>query len=419
MAYNPGNTALRAVTDRQTKTSSQGASDVLEEFRARFRELSSLERYSLLQSIYSRIPVPSFYQELARLLKARYLRHVMTTNVDQLLEQSLESVGLYRDSDYTVVMLGAKSTRDALDRLSEADAAAIPPLIVKLHGDISQEEFSVTPEEIDRAVYAARRFIGLELQSEFVIVGYEGESAPLNDWLGRVSTKVWWVHTESPGAMSGVHDLTWLQLSPADFFTVLAPQLLTLRATTAATPPSAREKSPQAPFKGVTSFEVTSQPLQARPQSENELLTQEIDRLLSEAQALEQGPTSTGTALQRQEQIAQRRRRIRELEDQLRALPTAREEILNVLERVQQSVNEAGQQPDSLDSLDPETIKYFTGQVDTLREQYQSNQPNAHVVSAALGATLVIANRLGPGVIDPEDVQALASFGPTTLTRMA
>ena len=51
--------------------------------------------------------------------------------------------------------------------------------------------------------------------------------------------------------------------------------------------------------------------------------------------------------------------------------------------------------------------------MNTLRDQYKSGQPNANVVSAALGAALVLAERLGPSVIDPQDVQTLAAFGPT------
>src|SRR5689334_21085953 len=85
VGYTPGNAALKSIVAKQSGgTPPPGA--LFDEFRARFRDLQGIERYSLLQTIYRRIPVPAFYQEMARLLKARYLRHVMTTNVDQLLE---------------------------------------------------------------------------------------------------------------------------------------------------------------------------------------------------------------------------------------------------------------------------------------------------------------------------------------------
>ena len=68
-----------------------------------------------------------------------------------------------------------------------------------MHGDISQGEFGVTPDEIDYAVHRAKRFIRDELQGQAtVIVGYEGESGPLNAWLARAPGEVWWVHAEPP-----------------------------------------------------------------------------------------------------------------------------------------------------------------------------------------------------------------------------
>src|SRR4029453_15130469 len=87
-AYNPGNAALRSFVSRQDWTSAEPTGAILDEFRTRFRELSSLERYSLLQTLFRRIPVPAFYRGVARLVKAGYARHVLTTNVDSLFEQA-------------------------------------------------------------------------------------------------------------------------------------------------------------------------------------------------------------------------------------------------------------------------------------------------------------------------------------------
>ena len=397
VAYNPGNEALRALT--KTQRSAAPSADVIDEFRARFRELSGLERYSLLQTIYRRIPVPAFYQELARLVKAGYARHMLTTNIDTLFEQALESVGLVRDVDFDVVLLGTQSSRK---NLSELGDGAKTPLLLKLHGDIGQGEFGVTTDEIDYAVNTAKRFIRSELESGIVIVGYEGESQPLNSWLTRTPGEIWWVSPDPPQAVATANP-RWLQLKPPDFLAFLAARLLTLRAPAAGAPSFSsvqRNEKPGTPPPG------------GRPErpTEQALLVQEIDRLKSEAYGLGQIPPGTGTAVQRQEQIAQRWSRIRELEDQLRELPETRQTILELLDRVHQSVTEAEQRTHEVDQA---TKQYFAGQINTVREQYSGGQPNAHVVSAALGAALVVAERLGPSVIDPLDVQALAAYGPT------
>ena len=113
--YNPANPVLAAFKTSQVEKSNDAPQATLDEFRERFRDLSSLERYSLLQTIYRRIPVPAFYQELARLVKAGYVRHVLTTNIDSLFEQALESLGLVRDIDFDVIPLGTKTSREALE----------------------------------------------------------------------------------------------------------------------------------------------------------------------------------------------------------------------------------------------------------------------------------------------------------------
>jgi hypothetical protein len=53
----------------------------------------------------------------------------------------------------------------------------------------------------------------------------------------------------------------------------------------------------------------------------------------------------------------------------------------------------------------------------TVRTQYAGGQPNADIVSAALGAALVVLERLGPSAVNPQDVQALAAFGPSLTVR--
>jgi hypothetical protein len=205
-----------------------------------------------------------------------------------------------------------------------------------------------------------------------------------------------------------------LPLDPADLFTALAARLLTLRATSPP-PPSAR-------ISGDASVTLESVPLRTRAESavpqptEHALLLQEIARLKSETLALGQ-TGGAGSPLQRQEEIAQRRRRIRELEDELRALPDTQREILELLDRIQQSVAEAEQRIDGTSRVDPGAVKYLTSQLSTLRDQYAGGQPNAHIVSAALGAALVLLERLGPSVINPQDVQALAAFGPSLTVR--
>jgi len=120
------------------------------------------------------------------------------------------------------------------------------------------------------------------------------------------------------------------------------------------------------------------------------------------------------TPVQRQEQAAERLRRIRELEDRLRVHADVRGDLLALLTRIEQAVADV----DDAAPVDAETRTYLLSQLGTVRSQFEAVSPNPHVVSAALGAVLVVADRLGPIVFNPQDVRALAGFGPSTLVRV-
>ena len=53
--------------------------------------------------------MPAFYQDFARIIKAGYVRQILTTNIDSLIEQALESQGLARDVDFEVVSQRARA----------------------------------------------------------------------------------------------------------------------------------------------------------------------------------------------------------------------------------------------------------------------------------------------------------------------
>jgi Effector-associated domain 1/SIR2-like domain len=403
VAYNPGNPALRAIASSHQASAGHDQAAVRGEFSRRFRDLSSLERFSLLQSIYRRIPVPAFYQDFARIIKGGYVRQILTTNIDSLLEQALESQGLARDVDFEVVVLGTPYSRDALSALEEKDASE-RQLIIKLHGDITQGEFGLAQDEIDHAVRAARRYIKDELDADLVMVGYEAESGPLNEWLARARSGFWWVDEEPSRIPMDPTHVRWVPLGVSDFFATLAPQLFTLRTMNARPRGLPREGQTAPP-------EATAVPAEL---SEPETLRREIGRLKAEGASPSLATSASTTPVQRQEQAAERLRRIRELEDRLRAHPDVRRDLLELLVRIERAVDDV----DDAAPVDAETRAYLLSQLAAVRSQIEAASPNPHVVSAALGAVLVVADRLGPTVLNPQDIRALAGFGPSTLVRV-
>lgn len=154
--------------------------------------------YRMLLKLNAKVPVPLFYQDLALLIKAGYFERILTTNIDTLLEQSLDIAGLQAGYDYHVTSLGVSPTRtDAPEDLpSDWGEHARHIHIVKLFGDLAQEQINITPEEIDGALRSQRRYVKSELEGDIVMVGYNLESKPINEWLkhtGRRRGQLWWV----------------------------------------------------------------------------------------------------------------------------------------------------------------------------------------------------------------------------------
>ena len=70
-------------------------------------QMTHLQRYRVLEPFYRRVPVPLFYQDLADLLVGGFVTHILTTNVDTLLEQALDGRGLTAGRDYGVQVRSA------------------------------------------------------------------------------------------------------------------------------------------------------------------------------------------------------------------------------------------------------------------------------------------------------------------------
>jgi hypothetical protein len=331
------------------------------------------------------------------------VRQILTTNIDSLFEQALESQGLARDVDFAVIVLGTPSSRDLLSAIEQQDASD-HQLIIKLHGDITQGEVGLAQDEIDYAVRAARRYIKDELDADLVMVGYEAESGPVNEWLARARSSFWWVDEEPSRIPMDPTRLRWVRLGVSDFFATLAPQLFTLRTTNLRPRGLPREGAATPPDAAAAPAEI----------SEPETLRREIGRLKAEVAALSLATSASTTPVQRQEQAAERLRRIRELEDRLRAHADVRGDLLALLARIEQALDGV----DDAAPVDAETRTYLLSQLAAVRSQLEAVSPNPHVVSAALGAVLVVADRLGPTVLNPQDVRALAGFGPSTVVRI-
>jgi hypothetical protein len=375
-----------------TKTISD--EEVAERFAKHAERLSRSQLTRMLRSLYASVPVPSFYQDLALMIRERYFPLVVTMNFDSLLEQALAAAGV-RNADYRVTTFGVGRSPTEPDPVTSR-----APLthIVKLRGDLAQGTAHVTPDQIETALRGSRQWIKSDLKGDLIMVGHVLNEDPIDRWLAHSPVgELWWVSKEPPTDPARVaawskerHDIIGDLGRPQVFFLLLAVRLLRQPA---------ERPSEAAP--------VESPDL-------SDILQREIVRNQSVLYTLEQDGPPGDRAPQLQAQIDYQKRQIVRLEDRMRALPDVRPRVLDVVKKIGDAVRRA-------DGFAP-LADYVQGQLATLEAECGKETPNQILVSASLGATLTLANRLlteyGATVVDPEDVRQLAALAPTAAAKV-
>lgn len=389
---------------------------VLQAFDELLEEMTTGQRYRMLQSFYASVPVPSFYQDLALLVKAGFFVLIVTTNIDNLLEQAFSGAGLTPGRDYQVQVLGSQ---EELPWRSKVVQESEPPVrLIKLHGDLALKQAAITREEIDEALEPQRFFIKGQISGDMIMVGYQLESEPLNQWLSWVPGDLWWVSLETPDEQllrlleerRSVFHIHGEEARPDAFFGQLAWLLLHA-------PIGDSSDETAVPIeRGVTGEErdrELSPRLENMVYTDESFLANQLRRTQSVLQALEQVKAPGGENLQVETQIEYQRRQMALLEAQLRDLEPNRERLLKLMNQVRIAIQRAAK--NSL--VDPNVAVYARKQWSAVQSEYRREMPNQSIVAAAIGATVVLAEQLGEQIVDRGVVQELASYAPSAVGR--
>lgn len=218
-------------------------SDILDEITK-----SSAERSQLLRSYFEpteeerqngqKLPTAA-HRAIARLVAKGYLRVIVTTNFDRLMEQALSDVGVQA----TVI-----STPDAVSGAMPITHS--PCTIIKVHGDYldsrlknTRGELSVYDERLDSLLDRVFDEFGL------IVCGWSGEwDAALRSAFERISTHrfgTYWTTRGKPGPVGekliALRRASTIVISDADsFFTDLADKISAIEQFALTDPVSAR-----------------------------------------------------------------------------------------------------------------------------------------------------------------------------------
>jgi hypothetical protein len=396
---------------------------VFERFAKLTEQLSPASLARMLRTAYTQVAVPSFYQYLAMLVRERYFPLIMTTNFDTLLEQALANAGA-RSSEYWVTTISSQRLNLKPRGYEQRDSEPLTH-IVKLHGDLAQGIAQITPDQIEEALNASRSWIKSDLKGDMIMVEHILSDDPIDRWLSySPQRELWWIAEYPPAdpmklsswVADGAEQILEDMGRPQVFFPQLALRLLH-------TPFLCEQNdSRRAISPDIVSDITTIQP-QAQPSDPlAETLYNEILRNQSALYNLEQEGVSGERSPQVEVQIAYHKRQSFHLEDKLRSLPDIRSRVVDCVKRIGDRIRDQGpsalSDPASVESM----VKFIDGQVSTLETEFKKDSPNQIVVSASLGATLTLADRLateyGESVVNPADVKDLASLVPTVAGKV-
>jgi hypothetical protein len=408
--------------------------DMLQTFYKQLEKLSPGYVFRILQSHYSNTPVPLFYQDLALLIRNRYFGRILTTNLDTLLEQALGNAGLVPNVDFRVINLGLNARQEKFLQArapttqsepgSGSETGREPVSIVKLHGDIAAGQLMITPGQIEESLKSQRGVAKQELKGDMVMVGYQFESPMLNDWLSSYRKReLWWAAAEEQPEQSEVSswgdDVTMIvggTGKPEEFFSQLALRLLRLPVLSFEPQACATEDADPAAQMAATALTADDEEVLS------EDLRGQIRRIQASLYSLEQkaSPDERPTSLQTQ--IDYQKQQILALEDRLRSLSMSGPRLLGLLETITDHLQSALDDPSSSSRpVSGATVNFLRQLYQAVKEQYASGEPNQQIISAAVGAAAILAERLnvehGVSCVTTAQVRELASFVPTVATR--
>jgi hypothetical protein len=387
---------------------------LFDQFTAHTSSLSSRQFGRMLHQLYANVPVPSFYQDLALLIREHYFPLVVTMNFDTLLEQALAAVGV-RNTQYKITTFGRGRSSSPVEALDS-------PLthLVKLHGDLAQDIAHLTLDQIEGALSSSRQWIKQDLAGDIIMIAHETGSDPIIDrWLAHnPQRELWWVNELPPADMQRVtswtsqplHEISGDFGKPNVFFSQLALRIL---------------RAPEVPSSEALVLPKPQPPEAALAQT----LQVEILRNQAVLYNLDQDRSATQENPQLQAQIQYQKRRMSRLEDRYRSLPEVQPLVLDTMKSVADRIRTASNLPrrqgsaeEPADYTFERLAAYVDQQAEAVEKEIGTPKPNQLVISASLSATLAVADRLhteyGDDVINAEDIKQLAAFAPSVAGKV-
>lgn len=121
--------------------------DLEDAFGHEWRGVGATDKYRIVREVFPPVEPSRGYYRLAELVRADYVRLILTTNIDPLAEYSLAQAGMPLRPQ-NILIVGVHE-REQISFMVDTLLKRAEPFVLKLHGDALWGEFAFTRERID------------------------------------------------------------------------------------------------------------------------------------------------------------------------------------------------------------------------------------------------------------------------------
>ncbi len=160
-------------------------------------------QYSILRGHLWNGKIPSEgYIHLANIIKNGYIKIILSTNLDNLLEKALNKIGLIQPDDFITIVNGKDKPEEIRNQI---ETNRVPIKIIKLHGSLeSPLSYAFSPKDIYDFGAAIKPNLSRVLNQSLIIVGHTMQDRDLDILFEEEGNEIHFVNPNPPESNSRI-----------------------------------------------------------------------------------------------------------------------------------------------------------------------------------------------------------------------
>lgn len=178
--------------------------------RVRFYEewgkIDHITQYSILrQHLWDNKNPSEGYKNLVQLIKKDFIKTIISTNLDILLEKTLNHSGWCHPENYVTVVNGEDRPENIIEKLNSFRSF---PKIIKLHGSLdSPESYAFKQDEIFDFEVKITPDISRLMNQSLIIVGYSGQDRDIDVLFKAEGKEIYFAKPTAPDSESRIYQV--------------------------------------------------------------------------------------------------------------------------------------------------------------------------------------------------------------------